>query len=74
MVVLLLGLDHPAGFDGWGRLISIATVGGAIQIASFAYALPRLSASGYSIISALQSFGIAVVVVGIIVERLLRQE
>ena len=94
LIVLLFGLDHPAGFDGWGRLISIATVGGAIQIASFAYALPRLSASGYSIIvslelvtvallgvtvlgeslSVVQSLGIALVVVGIIVERLLRQE
>lgn len=94
LIVLLFGLDQPISFDGWMRLVMIATVGGALQIASFAYALPRLSASGYSIIvslelvtvallgvtvlgeslSLLQSFGIALVVVGIIIERLLRQE
>ena len=94
LIVLLFGLDWPAGFDGWMRLVLVATVGGAIQIASFAYALPRLSASGYSIIvslelvtvallgvtmlgeslSMLQSVGVGIVIVGIIVERLLRKE
>lgn len=94
LIVLLFGLDQPAGFDGWMRLVLVATVGGAIQIASFAYALPRLSASGYSIIvslelvtvailgvtmlgerlTLLQWLGVAIVVVGIIVERLLRRE
>lgn len=94
VIALLFGLDRPAGFDGWMRLGMIATVGGAIQIASFAYALPRLSASGYSIIvslelvtvatlgvtvlgeslSVLQSCGIALVILGIIIERLLRRD
>ena len=94
LAVLVLGLDQPVSMDGWARLAAIATVGGALQIASFAYALPRLSTSGYSIIvslelvtvallgvtvlgeslSLLQSCGIALVVVGIIVERLLRRE
>lgn len=94
LIVLLFGLERPATVDGWTRLAAIATIGGALQIASFAYALPRLSASGYSIIvslelvtvallgvtvlgetlSPLQSFGVALVVIGIIVERLLRRE
>lgn len=94
VIVALFGLDHPVGVDGWTRLVLIATVGGALQIATFAYALPRLSASGYSIIvslelvtvallgvtvlgeslSVLQSLGIGLVIVGIIVERLLRRE
>jgi drug/metabolite transporter (DMT)-like permease len=83
----------PGDWGGWARLFAIATVGGALQISSFAYALPRLSASGYSIIVSLelvtvtilgvavlgedltlvQSIGIALVVIGIIVERLLRR-
>lgn len=94
LVVALFGLEHPTTFEGWRSLVLIATVGGAIQIASFAYALPRLSASGYSIIVSLelvtvallgvtvlgetldlmQSFGILLVVVGIVVERLLRAQ
>lgn len=92
IVAAVVGVKVPGNLEGWLRLAGIATVGGALQISSFAYALPRLSASGYSIIvslelvtvtllgvavlgeqlNMLQSFGVAVVVVGIIVERLLR--
>jgi drug/metabolite transporter (DMT)-like permease len=94
LIVLALGLKMPGDWGGWMRLAAIATVGGALQISSFAYALPRLSASGYSIIvslelvtvtilgvavlgedlTAVQSIGIALVVIGIIVERLLRRK
>jgi drug/metabolite transporter (DMT)-like permease len=92
LVVAIFGLKTPVDWDGWGRLLAIATVGGVLQISSFAYALPRLSASGYSIIvslelvtvvllgvallgeqlSAVQTIGVLCVVLGIIVERLLR--
>ena len=94
LIVLALGLEMPGDWGGWARLAAIATVGGALQISSFAYALPRLSASGYSIIVSLelvtvtilgvavlgedltpvQSLGIIFVIVGIIVERLLRRK
>jgi drug/metabolite transporter (DMT)-like permease len=53
-MVGLLGIRLPAGSGEWQSLIAIALLGGVIQIASFAYALPRLSAGRYSIIVSLE--------------------
>ncbi len=93
IVVAIVGLKLPIGWAGIGGLLLVAIVGGVIQISSFAYALPRLSASGYSIIvsmelvtvvvlgvlvlgetlSAVQMAGVALVAVGIVVDRLMRR-
>lgn len=64
IVVLVLGGVLPVGFDQWRSLLAIALVGGVIQVASFAYALPRLSASGYSIIVSLEL--VTVVLMGVL--------
>ncbi len=92
LAALYLGLKLPGSTAGWLSLLAIGTVGGAIQISSFAYALPRLSTSGYSVIISLelvtvvllgvtvlgetltpiQSYGIALVAAGVIVDRVMR--
>jgi drug/metabolite transporter (DMT)-like permease len=65
VVVALIGLKLPLGWSGIGGLLLIGIVGGVIQISSFAYALPRLSTSGYSIIISMEL--ITVVVIGVLV-------
>ena len=45
--------------------LAIGIVGGVIQISSFAYALPRLSAGGYSIIVSMEL--VTVVLLGVTV-------
>jgi drug/metabolite transporter (DMT)-like permease len=95
LVVALFGMSfRPPNAGSWPSLIAIGLVGGAIQIASFAYALPRLSAGRYSILVGLelvtvvligvmvlgeqltlvQFAGIALVVIGIIADRLVRAQ
>lgn len=86
------GLTLPAEPGLWLNLLFIGTLGGAVQIAAFSYALPRLSSSGYSIIMSLelvtvvlagvfllgeqltgvQQMGIALVIGGVLFERLMR--
>jgi drug/metabolite transporter (DMT)-like permease len=68
--VLINGLDMPQSTNGWLRMIGIATFGGALQICSFAYALPRLSASGYGIIISLELVTVAVIGVLVLGEPL----
>jgi drug/metabolite transporter (DMT)-like permease len=70
IVTLVLGLKLPVGPEGWLRLLAIATVGGVLQISSFAYALPRLSASGYSIIVSLELVTVALLGVVVLGEHL----
>jgi drug/metabolite transporter (DMT)-like permease len=65
VVVAMTGLALPTGWHGVGALLLIGIVGGVVQISAFAYALPRLSASGYSIIVSLEL--ITVVVLGVLV-------
>lgn len=65
LVVALTGLELPRGWQGIGSLLLIGIVGGVLQISAFAYALPRLSASGYSIIVSMEL--ITVVVLGVLV-------
>ena len=60
-----VGLKFPTSGMGWLSVLAIGTIGGAIQIASFVYALPRLSTSGYSIIVSLEL--VTVVVLGVLV-------
>jgi drug/metabolite transporter (DMT)-like permease len=64
-IVLATGLKPPQGATGWASVLWIAIVGGALQISSFAYALPRLSAGAYSIIISMEL--VTVVLLGVAV-------
>jgi len=70
LVVAIFGMRWPAGIGEWQSIIVIALVGGVIQIASFAYALPRLSAGRYSIIVSLELVTVVLIGVTVIGERL----
>ncbi len=63
LVIAIFGMRFPSGLVEWKSLLMIALVGGVIQIASFAYALPRLSAGRYSIIVSLEL--VTVVLIGV---------
>lgn len=65
LVALVMGLGVPSGLSGWGSVLAIGLIGGALQISSFAYALPRLSSSGYSIIVSLEL--VTVVLIGVLI-------
>jgi inner membrane transporter RhtA len=69
-MVGVLGIRLPAGYGEWQSLIAIAMLGGVIQIASFAYALPRLSAGRYSIIVSLELVTVVSIGVLLLGERL----
>ncbi|MFN3744079.1 MAG: DMT family transporter [Hyphomicrobiaceae bacterium] len=64
LVLAIFGMRLPAGLGEWQSLLMIALVGGVIQVASFAYALPRLSAGRYSIIVSLEL--VTVVLIGVL--------
>ncbi len=70
LVTFLFGLRAPSDWGGWARLAAIATLGGALQISAFAYALPRLSASGYSIIVSLELVTVVLLGVAVLGEQL----
>ena len=61
---LVNGLAMPKAPDLWLNLLFIGTLGGALQILSFAYALPRLASSGYALIVCLEV--VTVVLAGVI--------
>lgn len=65
-----MGLRIPANSWEWLLVASIGTIGGALQIASFAYALPRLSASGYAVIVSLELVTVVLIGVAVLGERL----
>jgi drug/metabolite transporter (DMT)-like permease len=65
LMVAIFGMRWPAGIGEWQSVVVIALVGGVIQVASFAYALPRLSAGRYSIIVSLEL--VTVVLIGVMV-------
>ncbi len=65
-----MGLRIPANSWEWLLVASIGTIGGALQIASFAYALPRLSASGYAVIVSLELVTVVLLGVAVLGERL----
>ncbi len=64
LAVAVMGLKLPGDAAGWASLLAIALIGGVIPIASFAYALPRLSAGRYSIIVSLEL--VTVVLIGVL--------
>jgi drug/metabolite transporter (DMT)-like permease len=64
IAVLIQGATLPPRPELWLNLVFIGTLGGAVQIASFAYALPRLSSSGYALIVCLEL--VTVVLVGVV--------
>ncbi|MBN9260192.1 MAG: DMT family transporter [Hyphomicrobium sp.] len=64
LVVALFGMKAVPALGNVPSLLAIGLVGGAIQIASFAYALPRLSAGRYSIIVSLEL--VTVVLIGVL--------
>jgi drug/metabolite transporter (DMT)-like permease len=66
----LLGIRLPANFGEWQVLVTIALVGGVIQIAALAYALPRLSAGRYSIVVSLELVTVVLIGVLLLGERL----
>ena len=70
IVTLFTGMHLPSHTTGWLALAAIAFVGGVIQISSFAYALPRLSASGYSIIVSLELVSVVLLGVTVLGEKL----
>src|SRR5690606_6326527 len=53
-VALLSGFSIPQEPHLWLNVLFIGTLGGALQILSFSYALPRLAASGYAAIVCLE--------------------
>jgi drug/metabolite transporter (DMT)-like permease len=64
LIVALFGMKFAPPLGSVPSLLAIGLVGGAIQIASFAYALPRLSAGRYSIIVSLEL--VTVVLIGVL--------
>jgi len=64
IAALLFGASLIPPASAWPSLLAIGLIGGAIQIASFAYALPRLSAGRYSIIVSLEL--VTVVLIGVL--------
>lgn len=70
VATLLQGLTLPAAPELWLNVLFIGTLGGALQIASFAFALPRLSSSGYAIIVCLEVVTVVMAGVVLLEERL----
>lgn len=71
VAALFGGFAIPPRPDLWLGVLFIGTLGGALQILSFSYALPRLASSGYAVIVCLEV--VTVVLAGVILldERLL---
>jgi inner membrane transporter RhtA len=58
------GFAWPPTPDLWLNVLFIGTLGGALQILSFSYALPRLASSGYAVIVCLEV--VTVVLAGVV--------
>jgi len=63
-IALVKGYALPPAPVLWWNVLFIGTLGGALQILSFSYALPRLASSGYSVIVCLEV--VTVVLVGVV--------
>lgn len=67
---LVLGFSLPREPHLWLNVLFIGTLGGALQILSFSYALPRLAASGYAAIVCLEFVTVVLAGVFLLGERL----
>ena len=70
LIAFLTGFDLPPSRDLWLNVLFIGTLGGALQIMSFSYALPRLASSGYAVIVCLEVVTVVLAGVFLIGERL----
>jgi drug/metabolite transporter (DMT)-like permease len=66
----LEGFSFPSAQHLWLNVLFIGSLGGALQILSFSYALPRLASSGYAAIVCLEVVTVVLAGVFIIGERL----
>lgn len=66
----ITGFDLPTSPGLWLNVLFIGTLGGALQILSFSYALPRLASSGYAIIVCLEVVTVVLAGVLLLQERL----
>jgi drug/metabolite transporter (DMT)-like permease len=66
----LEGFSFPSAQNLWLNVLFIGSLGGALQILSFSYALPRLASSGYAAIVCLEVVTVVLAGVFIIGERL----
>ncbi|MGE3065792.1 MAG: DMT family transporter [Hyphomicrobiaceae bacterium] len=70
LAALVIGFSMPTEPHLWLNVLFIGTLGGALQILSFSYALPRLAASGYAAIVCLEFVTVVLAGVFLIGERL----
>lgn len=67
---LMSGLKLPETATGWLAVLAMGTIGGSLQVASFAYALPRLSSSGYAVVVSLELVTVVMLGVALLGEHL----
>jgi drug/metabolite transporter (DMT)-like permease len=60
----------PPRSDLWVNILFIGTLGGALQILSFSYALPRLASTGFAVIVCLEVVTVVLAGVVLLGERL----
>ncbi|MDX2159085.1 MAG: DMT family transporter [Hyphomicrobiaceae bacterium] len=70
LTALVRGFALPPSPELWLNVLFIGTLGGALQILSFSYALPRLASSGYAVIVCLEVVTVVVAGVLLLGERL----
>ena len=71
LVAFSRGITLPPAPEWWLSLLFIGTLGGALQILAFSYALPRLSSSGYALIVSLELVTVVLAGVLLLGERML---
>jgi drug/metabolite transporter (DMT)-like permease len=64
------GFSIPPAEELWLNVLFIGTLGGALQILSFSYALPRLASSGYAVIVCLEVVTVVLAGVFLLGEKL----
>lgn len=70
LAAVVQGFSFPSEPHLWLNVLFIGTLGGALQILSFSYALPRLAASGYAAIVCLEFVTVVIAGVFLLGERL----
>lgn len=69
-IALLGGFSLPPDADAWLRLVAVGVLGTAVHAIALAYALPRLGATGFSVVSSLELVTVVVLGVAILGEHL----